>query len=340
MTGDDRRLGKIDRELFEAVIAPRLGADRDDVALGPSHGVDFGVVDLGDRLAVIATDPISILPELGFERAGRLALDIVLADVAVSGIAPTHVAVNLTLPPAMTDDELAATWRGLAGYAEQLGVAVVAGHTARYAGIDTSWVGGATAFGIGDPSRLVRPDGARPGDAVVVSTGPAAEVAGLAAHRYAEQLDLAPEALAAARDRVDDIAVVPDALAAAGAGDVSAVHDATEGGLVGALAEMATGAGVGFEIDRARVPVQPGVEAVCAAIDVDPWAVTSAGTLVVTVAPGDADAVVGALQDHGTPAAVCGDVVDGGGVTLDGERVEPPEQDPSWAAFAALDERA
>ena len=155
-------LGKIDRDVFESVVAPHLGADRDDVALGPTHGVDFGVLSVGDRAVVVATDPLSILPDLGHERAGRLALDVVLADVAVSGIAPTHVTVSLTLPPAFTEEALAATWRGLADYAEELGVAVVAGHTARYAGIDTSWVGAATALGVGDFEDLIRPDGARP----------------------------------------------------------------------------------------------------------------------------------------------------------------------------------
>ena len=336
----DERLGKIDRETFEAVVAPHLGAARDDVALGPTHGVDFGVVDLGERVLVVATDPLSLPAGLGYERAGRLALDIVLADVAVSGVAPTHVTASLSLPPTLDDDALAAAWRGLAGYADELGVAVVAGHTARYAGIDTSWVGAATAVGLGEPADLVRPDGARAGDALVVSTGPAAEIAGFAAHLYPDRLDLSPADLAAARDRLDDVEVVGDALAAAAAGDVSAVHDATEGGLLAALWEMAAGAGRRFEVDTDAVPRLPGVEPVCAALGVDPWRVTSAGSLVVAVAPGDADAVVAALEDRGTPAARAGTVVEGSGVVLDGEPVEPPDEDPSWAAMRALADRA
>jgi len=329
-------LGKIDRATFEAIVAPALGADREDVTLGPTHGLDFGVLAVGDRAVVVATDPLSILPELGYERAGRLALDVVLADVAVSGVPPTHVTVSLSLPPEFGDDALAATWRGLADYAEGLGVAVVAGHTARYAGIDTSWVGAATALGVGDLDDVIRPDGARPGDVLVVSTGPAAEIAGLFSHLYGDQLGLSAEDLAAARERVDDVETVGDALAVADAGDVSAMHDATEGGLLGALVEMADGAGLRFEVERAAVPVRDGVEAVCAAIDVDPWAVSSAGTLVVAVDQADADAVVEALTARGTPAAVVGSVVEGSGVRVDGEAIEAPSTDPSWAAAATL----
>ena len=329
-------LGKVDRSFFESVIRPHLGAEREDVALGPTHGVDFGVLDVGGRALVTATDPVSILPDLGFERAGRLAVDIVLADVAVSGIAPTHIAVSLSLPPEMTDEELAATWRGMAGHCEDLGVSVVTGHTARYSGIDYSWVGGATGFGVGSFEELVRPDGARPGDALVVSTGPGAEVTGLFSTLFGDRLDLPGSTLAAARERLEDIEAVRDARAVFEAGEVTAMHDATEGGVVGGLNEMAAGAGVRIDVDRAAMPLADGVEAVCAAVDVDPWRATSCGTLLVTVEPDDAGAVVAALESRGTPAAVVGRVADGEGVYVDGEPVEPPEADPSWAAFADL----
>jgi len=332
-------LGKVDRSFFEAVIRPRLGAEREDVALGPTHGVDFGVLDIGGRALVTATDPVSIVPGLGFERAGRLAVDIVLADVAVSGVAPTHLAVSLSLPPGMADGELEATWQGMAGHCEDLGVAVVTGHTARYSGIDYSWVGGATGFGVGAFEDLVRPDGARPGDALVVSTGPGAEVTGLFSTLFGDRLDLPESTLATARERLDDIEAVLDARAAFEAGEVTAMHDATEGGVLGGLNEMAAGAGVRFDVESAATPLAPGVEAVCDAVGVDPWRVTSCGTLLVTVDPNDADAVVDALESQGTPAAVVGYVSEGQGVYVDGERVEAPEADPSWAAYADLADR-
>ncbi|MBX0287293.1 AIR synthase family protein [Halomicroarcula sp. F28] len=326
-------LGKIDSETFRDVIYPNLGANREDVAVGPRHGVDFGVLDIGERAVVVATDPISILPELGWRRAGRLALEIVLTDVAVSGIAPTHLAVNLTLPPSWSDDNLEALWTGLADHADRLGVSIVSGHTARYPGIDSSWVGGATVLGVGDHDDIVRPDGAAPGDDIVVTTGPAAEVTGLLATLYPEQLGLSPETVATAQERVADIAGVADARTAFETGGVTAMHDATEGGIAGGLVEMASGAGVRFDIEADAMPLAPGVATVCEAIEVDPWTVTSAGTLLCTVESGHGEAVVDALDDRGTPAAVVGTVTDGEGVFVDGERRSAPESDPSWSVF-------
>ncbi|WP_424019367.1 AIR synthase-related protein [Halorientalis pallida] len=329
-------LGKIDRDVFREVIYPALGADRDDVALGPQHGIDFGVVEVGERAVVLAADPVSLLPELGLERAGRFALEVVLTDVAVSGIPPTHLAISLTLPPDWSDEGLAAVWTGLADHAERLGVSVVTGHTARYPEVDSSWVGGATVLGVGDPEDVVRPDGASPGDDLVLTTGPAAEMTGLFATLFPEQLGLDAETVAIAQERVDDIAAVADARAAFDAGAVTAMHDATEGGVAGGLTEMARGAGVRFEIESDRVPVAPGVEAVCDAVDVDPWRVSSAGTLLMAVESGEGAAVAEAVRRRGTAAAVVGSVTDGSGVAVDGEAIEPPDSDPAWDAFERL----
>lgn len=331
-------LGKIDRTVFDSVIHPNLGADRCDVSLGPRHGVDFGVVDVADRAVVLATDPVSILPQLGFGRAGRLALDVVLADVAVSGITPSHLAISLTLPPEMTDDQLAAMWGGLSDHARELGVSITTGHTARYAGVDYSWVGGATAIGVGAHDELVFPDGARPGDSIIVTNGPGAEVAGLFSVLFSDQLGLSDAELATASERLDEFGIVRDARAAVEAGGVTAMHDATEGGLLGALTEMARGAGVRFDVDSASVPVAPGVKPVCDAIDVDPWEVTSTGTLVITVDSADAEDVKTALEERDTRAAVVGQVNAGDGVFVDDQRVVAPDRDPSWDAFARLAE--
>lgn len=329
-------LGKIDSETFADVIYPNLGREREDVAIGPRHGVDFGVLDIGDRAVVIATDPISILPELGWRRAGRLALEICLTDVAVSGVTPTHLGVNLTLPPSWSDDDLESMWTGLSAHADRLGVSIVSGHTARYPGIDSSWVGGATVLGVGDHDDIVRPDGAVPGDDIVVTTGLAAELTGLLSTLYPEQLGLAPETVATAQERVEDIAAVADARSAFECGGVTAMHDATEGGVAGGLIEMASGAGVRFDIDADAMPLKPGVAALCDAIDVDPWTVTSAGTLLLTVQSGGSEAVVETLRERGTVAAVVGTVTEGDGVSVDGDSLSAPDSDPSWGVFEAF----
>jgi len=334
-------LGKIDRTFFETQIAPKLGAGRDDVLLGPTHGVDFGVLEVGGQAVAIATDPLSILPELGFERTARFALDLILADVAVSGLAPSHLSICFTLPPSMTDDQFGTIWDVIHEECADLGVAITTGHTARYAGCSYSWIGSATVLGVGDHQDLVRPDGARPGDRLLLTTGPAVEAVGLLSTIFGDRVGVSGSTLEAAQRHLDEVYCVRDALTAAATGDggVRAMHDVTEGGLAGALNEMATGADVRFEIERKAVPLSDAVDAVCTALEIDPWAATSCGSLVIAVSPEAVESVRQALEDRGTTVADIGTVTDRGdgpAVTVDGEPLAHPDSDPSWAAYARL----
>ncbi len=324
-------LGKVDREFFDEYIYPNLGATREDVRLAPQHGVDFGVIDVGEKALALATDPVFIMPSLGFDRAAWFAFHILMSDVAVSGIPPTHLSIDLNLPAEITDEQFATVWETMHAEALELGVSVVTGHTGRYAGCNYPMVGGGTALAVGDQESLVRPDGARAGDAVIVTKGPAIESTGLLSIQFEELLDIGE--IDAAKDRFYDMSPVRDALVAAAAGPVTAMHDATEGGIYGGLHEMGRAGDVRIDVERDSIPVLDGVEETCAAFGIDPWISTSEGTLLLTVEESGADAVLSALSSEGIPAAVVGEASGGEGVYFDGEPVERPERDPFWAAF-------
>ena len=328
--------GKISREFFRSQIAPRLGADRADVRIGPKHGVDFGVIDVDGTALAIATDPVSILPDLGFERAGRFAVRIVLADVAVSGLDPSHLAISFSLPPDLHDDDFATLWGAIHDECADLGVDIVTGHTARYAGCSFPWVGASTALAVGDHDDIVRPDGAQPGDDLVLTTGPGVEATALFASLFPEQIDCDPAVLDRVAARLDDLDAVRDARTAVEAGAVTAMHDVTEGGLLGALHEMAAGAGVEFAVDRASVPADPDIETLCEVLGMDRWRATSSGSLLVAVDPDSTADVIEALRARGTTAAVIGRADAGSGVVLDGESTQPPDGDSSWPVYEAL----
>src|SRR5699024_2564150 len=134
VTADMADYGKVDGAFFDEYIYPHLGAHREEIELGPRRGVDFGVVEVGNSSLVMATDPISIPPALGFERAAEFAFDVVCADVAVSGLAPAYLSVMFALPPEMSDTEFATVWETIDREAQDLGTSIVAGHTARYEG--------------------------------------------------------------------------------------------------------------------------------------------------------------------------------------------------------------
>lgn len=337
--------GKASRRFFDEYVAGRTGAERADVRLGPTYGADFGVVDVADRVVALATDPVFVLRDLGLERAAWFAFHVCVSDVALSGLPPAHLAVNFNLPPGTSDETFDAVWSVFDREARDLGTSLTTGHTGTYEGCAFPTVGAATALAVGDPGDLVVPTGARPGDRVVVTKGPAVETTGLLGVLFGDHLPLEESAVEAARQRFWDASPVRDALTAAAAGDVSAMHDATERGLANAFHELAAASGVSLAVERDAVPVAPGVREVCEYFEMDPWTASSEGTVVLTVAPGDAARVVDALGGEGIPAADVGVVAERGGfpgdepVTVDGDPLAEPESDPLWPAYQAARER-
>ncbi|HDQ98799.1 MAG TPA: AIR synthase, partial [candidate division WOR-3 bacterium] len=81
-------IGKIDQRVFEELIYPRLGAKNRNVLVGPNHGVDVGIIRVGNRALALTTDPVFIVPEYGWERAAWFAIHILLSDVVTSGLKP------------------------------------------------------------------------------------------------------------------------------------------------------------------------------------------------------------------------------------------------------------
>jgi hydrogenase maturation factor len=333
-------LGKATPKFFDDVIFPRLGAADDSVVVGPTHGVDFGAITIGDRTVVLSTDPFFIAPSLGWERAAWFALHIVASDVAVSGIPPRYLAVDLNLPPEMEEETLVTVWETVHKEAERLGIAVVTGHTARYAGCSFPMVGGATVFGVGASDELIDPRKASVGDRIIITKGPAIETTGLMSVQFPEFITErhSENATKEAQGVFYQMSVIEDAAICAGVGGVTAMHDATECGIWGALFEMARASGKGLVVEKSRIVTQEIVLKTCGVFDIDPYKAISEGTLVAAVRPGSADAVLGALAAADIPASVVGELTEPGSevVIIDEDGRHPlvhPEIDPFWGKF-------
>lgn len=343
----DQVTGKATAELFEQIILRRLGAPDPDVLTPPRHGVDVGVLRVADGVAMALTaDPVFVVPAYGWERAAWFAVHILASDAATSGLPLRWMAVDLNLPPSVTDDELTQLWDAFHRACAGLGIAVVTGHTARYDGCAWPMVGGATCMALGADDAYVTPEMARSGDAVVVTKGAAIEATALFAATFPDRLaaGLGDDVVRAADALFERMTVVPEAVIARKFGlrdeGVTSMHDATEGGVLGGLLEVAAASNAGLRVDLDAIPVRPEVRAVCDHVGIDPYISISEGTLIATVVPDRAEAYVRALAGEGIEAAIVGEVRERGeGRTLvrDGapQPLTHPGLDPFWGAFGA-----
>ena len=339
-------LGKITPDEFERTIARQLGAKRDEVLLGPGVGLDSAVVRIGaGRVMAVTTDPLSLVPAFGAADSARLACHLLASDLWASGIPPGYASVCFSLPPAFPEPEFAAYWTAMSDEFSQLGIAVVAGHTGRYTGCDLTILGAATLIGVGDEGRTVGPRFVQPGDKVLMTKDCAIEATAVAARMFPKRLaaSLDEDQLARAVAKSKQVSVVADCRAALRVGvrdrGVSALHDATEGGVLGGLLELAKAAVVDLRVARPAMLLSEEARAACALMEVDPLWTLSEGTLLVTARPAWALEVQAQLADDGIAVAEIGEVLRGNGVVWltepGGEvtRISEARPDGYWAAY-------
>jgi len=337
-------IGKISPAIFSELIFPRLGAKNEHILVGPQHGVDVGIVEIGGKAVSFTTDPVFIVPEYGWERAAWFAIHIIASDSVTSGLKPKLLSIDLNLPMEMTKKQLEVTWEIIHRECAKLGIAVITGHTARYENCHYPMVGGATIVGIGELDEYVTPKFCQAGDRIIITKGPAIEATGIFAAMFPKVIEkeYGAELSRKAEQVFYKMSVVEDALTAVGIGvrenGVTAMHDATECGVWGGLYEVAQAAGLGARVEKEKIVVEEGVNEVCRLFGIDPYASISEGTLIIACKENKANDIVKALARKNIKSSVVGELLkpEKGMVLVEKgkeKKLEHPIVDPFWRAF-------
>ncbi len=337
-------IGKISAEVFNELIYPHLGAKRREILVGPQHGVDVGIVEIGNKAVAMTSDPVFIVPEYGFKRAAWFAIHILASDVVTSGLSPSYLAIDLNLPLSMTEEELTTVWHTIDEECKKMGMAIVCGHTARYDNCHYPMVGGATVLAVGDIENYVSPRFAHVGDKIIITKGPAIEASGIFATMFPKLLTkkFGKDFALKAQNLFYKMSVVDDALAAVKIGvrdnGITAMHDATECGIWGGVYEIAQAAEVGVRIEKEKIIVEECINEICEFFKIDPYISISEGTLIILCQENKAEKVVEILKGKNIKASVVGELIDkkfGMLLIEDGKekRLVHPKVDPFWKAF-------
>jgi hydrogenase expression/formation protein HypE len=301
-------LGKLPAEVLAQLLASTRPADP-RVLVGPGIGLDAAVIDMGDRLLVAKTDPITFAAD----SIGWYAVQVNANDIATTGATPRWFLATVLLPESRADAAMAeGIFSQIHAACADMGASVVGGHTEITHGLDRPIVVGAM-LGEAARERLVTPSGARPGDALLLTKGIAIEgTAIIAREKSGELREFSDEFLERCRRFLIEpgISVVRDAAIAASAGRVHAMHDPTEGGLATGLREMALASGVGLMIEASAVFIYPETSALCRAMGLDPWGLIASGAMVLTVDAADAGRICRAVGTQGIRAAIIGQVTE------------------------------
>lgn len=325
-------IGKVPENVLKRSILKQIKTKRPEVLVGADVGEDCAIIGLQpDEVMVLSTDPITGTTK----EMGRWAVMISANDIASSGAEVVGVLVCALLPPRIREIKIRELMQEIEACCQELNIQVVGGHTEVTDAVNRP-VLSVTGIGKVKKDRMLPTKGAKPGQDIVITKWAALEgTAILAKEKEEELLQKFPAFLIEeARGYSQYLSIIKEA-AIAGKSNVSAMHDITEGGVFGALWEMAESAGVGLTIDLKKIPIKQATVEICNYFDVNPYEMMSSGSLMLAADNGYD--LVRVLEEAGIHAAVIGKVTEGNDrVVTNGEEtrfLEPPKTDQLYKAL-------
>ena len=320
------KIGKVPEAVLKRSVLNQIHRRREEVLLGAAVGEDCTAVTIGENeMLVMSTDPITGATK----DIGDLAVQITVNDLASSGAEPIGVMLTILLPERFSEQKL----RNMMGQVEEAcakaNVQVMGGHTEVTKVVNQPVV---SVVGVGKVQKggLVTTAGAREGMDILITKWIGIEGTSiLAKEKEAELLThFRQDFLDVAKSFDQYLSVLPEARVAVSCG-VSAMHDVTEGGIFGALWEMAEASNVGLEIHLKKIPVKQETIEICEFFGINPYELISSGSMLM--AARDGNRIVRELEKAGIHAVVVGKATAGNDRILYTEQerrfLEPPKAD-------------
>ena len=339
------QLGKIDHHLFEQFISGKCGFNRNEVLVGSGFGVDVAIIDLpGEMEMALTSDPLTLIPSLGLEESAWLSVQLMANDMATTGYAPMYGQFVLNLPATFSKSDFQTYWDYIHRFCSEIGTAITGGHTGFIEGQNSTIAGGGTFINIAPKNSMLVSKYAKLGDVILVTKLCAISTAAILAMCFPETIKnkLGNEQQQQACDSFYQTSSLADALAAVGKNhehkDITAMHDVTEGGVVGAIYELATASNNGALIYNDKLPINKLQKDICNLFSLDPRNCIGAGSMIITCKKGTENEVIQRLAQENIACTAVGEIVEkvkGIKCITNGKANEViyQQNDPYWAAF-------
>ncbi len=319
-------IGKIPENILKRSVMRQLSTKRPEVVVGSAVGEDCAAIELEpDETFVLSTDPITGTAK----DIGRLSILVTMNDLASAGATPIGVMLTVLLPPQTEEATLREMMQQVNAACQDADIQVIGGHT-EVTDVVNQPVISVTGVGKVKRGQLVSTGGAKPGMDLVATKWIGIEGSAIIAKEKEEDLrNHFPASIVDAAIGMDAYLSVQAEGQIAAAYGVAAMHDVTEGGIFGALWEMAEASNVGLDIDLSAIPIRQETVEICEYYDLNPYQLISSGCMLIATAEGSG--LVRVLTDAGIDAAIIGRTTEGRDriVRYDGEKrfLEPPKSD-------------
>lgn len=326
-------IGKLPNDLLEKIVFNNIKNKRKEVLLGAKVGEDNAIVDFGDEVCIMSTDPITGTTK----NIGRLAIHISCNDVASSGAEPIGVLLTILAPPSITKEDIEDIMKEASEASVELNVEIMGGHTEITDAVNRVVIS-TTVIGKQSKDKMIDSKKVKAGDKIFVTKYIGIEGTSIIAEELEGYL----------KDKIDQVKIeeakkMHSLISVAKEGvicgeiGVNYMHDITEGGILGAVWEAAKATDKGVIIYEDKIPIKDVTKEISDILNINPYRLISSGSMLIIADKEKANVLESKLKEENIPVTAIGEVIEEGIMIQkkDGlESIDPPESDELYKAIS------
>ncbi len=303
-------LGKLPNDLLHNFLA-QFPINDPALLIRPGVGEDTAAIDLGNsEVLILKSDPITFVSEA----IGDYAVLINANDIATSGAVPRWFLTTLLFPEGTTAHEIRQVMQDIQTVCTRCKITLCGGHTEITDAVRRPVVTGMLA-GTVAKKDLIDKRNMQKGDRILLTKGVAVEGTAILAREFGSRLrdlGMAQTEIETCRDFLSNISILKEARRAGGPGDITAMHDVTEGGLATAVEELSAAGQHKIRIRMDKIPLYPQTEKICRLLGIAPLGLIGSGSLLIVCKKDRSYQVEKRIRKAGIDVACIGQVLEAG----------------------------
>ncbi|WP_329382770.1 AIR synthase family protein [Anaerofustis butyriciformans] len=265
--------GKLTNHTLQKILFDKINIKNKEVLIGAGIGKDTALLNFEEDLFSISTDPIT-----GSKNGiGRLCVNISCNDIATSMATPVAMMVTMLIPTYANIEDVEEIIDEILLTCEENNVDLIGGHTEVTSSVNKFILSGVC---IGRKENISHPI-PKANDKIVMSKYAGLEGSAIISLDLKEEVEkfLTKEEISKTSKLIKDTSVIKEGLIAKNL-NVSLLHDATEGGILGGVWEMAENSGLGAIIDIDKILILDETKKIAKHFNINPYKLISSGVML------------------------------------------------------------
>lgn len=291
------KIGKLSNELLKELVLDHLKVSRKEVLRSSNLGEDVAVIKNDSKYFLFSTDPISATSK----NIAKLAVHISCNDIYSGGGDAIGLLVTALIPPETKKEQIKDMMISLQEEASKLNVDIIGGHTEITDSVNRI-VLSISSIGVSD--KLL--EGVKKDDSIIMTKKVGLEGTSIIVNELNDiEKYLSEEEILKAKKMDEKLSVYKESKVAR-EHNISFMHDITEGGVLGALHEVAQGSGLGFKVYKEKIKIDSITKKLSEKLNFDPYQLISSGSMLIMINEKDKKALIEDLKANNIESEIIG----------------------------------